>query len=194
MKTKTGTTDFTDYTDPMAWGTYMLRKPFVLVFIRLRVKARAASWEAAVKINREDTRKDAKKIQKNLCNLWASFFHRLRVLLARIMSDCLLFLPDGKNHSRGGKIVPGTGDVVLGAERSFPGPEMSFLARKNRSRRGRSHSRRGKIIPGTGDVVLGAEKSFLAREKPFLHTTFPPSQLLSFPSSLFSRLFAYLRG
>jgi hypothetical protein len=25
---------------PMAWGTYMLRKPFVLVFIRLRVMAR----------------------------------------------------------------------------------------------------------------------------------------------------------
>jgi hypothetical protein len=25
---------------PMAWGTYMLRKPFVLVFIRFRVKAR----------------------------------------------------------------------------------------------------------------------------------------------------------
>jgi hypothetical protein len=24
----------------MAWGTYMLRKPFVLVFFRLRVRAR----------------------------------------------------------------------------------------------------------------------------------------------------------
>ena len=27
--------------DPMAWGTYMLRKSFVSVFIRFRVKARA---------------------------------------------------------------------------------------------------------------------------------------------------------
>jgi hypothetical protein len=26
--------------DPMAWGTYMLRKSFVLVFIRFGVKAR----------------------------------------------------------------------------------------------------------------------------------------------------------
>jgi hypothetical protein len=32
----------------MAWGTYMLRKPVALVFIRFRVKARAASWEAAM--------------------------------------------------------------------------------------------------------------------------------------------------
>jgi hypothetical protein len=26
--------------NPMAWGTYMLRKPVVLVFIRFRVRAR----------------------------------------------------------------------------------------------------------------------------------------------------------
>jgi hypothetical protein len=32
----------------MAWGTYMLRKSFVLVFIRLRVKARHHE-EAAMK-------------------------------------------------------------------------------------------------------------------------------------------------
>jgi hypothetical protein len=30
----------TNYAYPMAWGTYMLRKSFVLVFIRLLVKAR----------------------------------------------------------------------------------------------------------------------------------------------------------
>jgi hypothetical protein len=28
------------YENPMAWGTIMLRKPVVLVFIRLRVRAR----------------------------------------------------------------------------------------------------------------------------------------------------------
>ncbi len=31
------------YENPMAWGTYMLRKPFVLVFIRFQVKARSTS-------------------------------------------------------------------------------------------------------------------------------------------------------
>jgi hypothetical protein len=30
----------------MAWGTYMLRKSFVLVFIRLLVKARPIAWGA----------------------------------------------------------------------------------------------------------------------------------------------------
>jgi hypothetical protein len=31
------------YKNPMAWGTYMLRSSFVLVFIRLRVSARSQS-------------------------------------------------------------------------------------------------------------------------------------------------------
>jgi hypothetical protein len=55
----------------------MLRKPFLLVFVRLLVKARASSGQAAVKKSREDTRMDAKKKQKNLCNLrnlWFLFF------------------------------------------------------------------------------------------------------------------------
>jgi hypothetical protein len=41
----------------------------------------AASCEIAMKINRENTRRNAKKKQKNLCNLrnlWFLLFHRLR--------------------------------------------------------------------------------------------------------------------
>jgi hypothetical protein len=54
----------------------MLRKPFVLVLIRLRVRARHHE-EAAMKMIHE-THEKHKKNQCNLCNLWVSFFHRLR--------------------------------------------------------------------------------------------------------------------
>jgi len=42
----------------MAWGTYMLRKPFVPVFIRFRVRARHLE-EAAVNISTKKTKKSA---------------------------------------------------------------------------------------------------------------------------------------
>jgi hypothetical protein len=49
----------------MAWGTYLLRSSFVLVFIRPWVKARLPS-RVAIKISREGTRSYAKKRQKTI--------------------------------------------------------------------------------------------------------------------------------
>jgi len=63
--------------NPMAWGTYMLRKPFMLVFIRLRVKARALSGKTTMKMIHEKHEKHEKKIKiirVNSCNSWASLF------------------------------------------------------------------------------------------------------------------------
>jgi hypothetical protein len=45
---------------PMAWGAYMLRKPFVLVFIRFRVRARHHEI-AAMKIATKTPRHKVKK-------------------------------------------------------------------------------------------------------------------------------------
>jgi hypothetical protein len=50
----------------MAWGTYMLRKSVVLVFIRFRVKARAHSWQAAMKMIHETHEKNEKKQKKSV--------------------------------------------------------------------------------------------------------------------------------